>query len=72
MTEAIIVASIGALASVICQIIISVKTNNLTSYRIGMLEEKVEKHNNMVERLYVVEQRSKSNQHRIDEMETMK
>ncbi|MBR5272425.1 MAG: hypothetical protein IKU25_03405 [Clostridia bacterium] len=69
MTEAIVVASIGALASVICQIIISIKTNNLTTYRIGLLEKKVEKHNNMVERLYVVEQRSKSNQHRIDELE---
>ena len=69
MTEAILVASIGAVASVICQIIISVKTNNLTTYRICMLEEKVEKHNNMVERLYVVESRSKSNQHRIDELE---
>lgn len=72
MTEAIVVASIGAIASVICQIIISIKTNNLTTYRIGLLEKKVEKHNNMVERLYVVEQRSKSNQHRIDELEENK
>ena len=69
MTEAIVVASIGAIASVICQIIISVKTSSLTTYRIDLLEEKVEKHNNMVERLYVVESRSKSNQHRIDELE---
>ena len=69
MTEAIVVASIGALASVVCQIIISVKTNSLTTYRIDLLEEKVEKHNNMVERLYIVEGRSKSNQHRIDELE---
>ena len=69
MTEAIIVALITAAASVVCQIIIAVKTNNLTTYRIEQLEEKVEKHNNMVERMYVVEQRSKSNQHRLDELE---
>ena len=72
MTEAIVVASIGALASIICQIIISAKTNSLTTYRIDLLEEKVEKHNNMVERLYIVEGRSKSNQHRIDELEGIK
>ena len=69
MTEAIVVAAIGALASVVCQIIVFVKSSNLTSYRIGCLEDKVEKHNNMIERMYVVEQRSKSNQHRIDELE---
>ena len=69
MTEAIIVATIGAIASVLCQVLISAKTNSLTVYRIALLEEKVQKHNNMVERLYVVESRSKSNQHRIDELE---
>ncbi len=69
MTEAIIVAGIGALASVVCQIIISVKSNSLTAYRIGQLEAKVQKHNNLIERMYIVEQRSKSNQHRIDELE---
>ncbi len=72
MTEAIIVAVISALASVICQVIISAKTNSLTTYRIDLLEEKVEKHNNMVERLYIVEERSKSNRHRIDELEAIK
>ncbi len=69
MTEAIIVASIGALASVICQVIISNKSKNLTVYRLDLLEEKVQKHNNFIERLTIVEQRCKSNQHRLDEME---
>lgn len=69
MTEAIIVAGIGAAASVICQIIISVKSNSLTAYRINQLESKVQKHNNLIERMYIVEERSKSNQHRIDDLE---
>ena len=69
MTEAIAVAIIGAMASIAGQIIISVKTSSLTTYRIAQLEEKVHKHNNMVERLYIVEERSKSNRHRIDELE---
>lgn len=72
MTEAIIVALITAGASVICQCIISAKSKSLTIYRIDQLETKVDKHNNMVERLYVVEQRSKSNQHRLDELEENK
>ena len=46
-----------------------VASNKLTTYRIQQLEKKVEKHNNLVERMTVVEQRSKSNTHRIDEME---
>ena len=69
VTESVIVAAITAVATVVCQVIISHRTSSLTVYRIDRLEEKVSKHNNMVERMYVVEQRSKSNQHRIDELE---
>ena len=69
MTESIVVAAITAFATVVCQIIISRRTSSLTVYRIDQLEEKVQRHNNMVERMYVVEQRSKANQHRIDELE---
>lgn len=41
----------------------------LTNFRLQQLEKKVEKYNNLVERVTVVEQRSKSNQHRLDELE---
>ena len=40
--------------------------NRLTNYRIEQLEEKVKKHNNLVERMIVVEQSTKSAHHRID------
>lgn len=43
--------------------------SRLTSWRIGKLEEKVNKHNNLIERMVVVEQSTKSAHHRIDEME---
>ena len=69
MTESIIVAAITAIATVVCQVIISHRTSSLTVYRIDQLEEKVQKHTNMIERMYIVEQRSKSNQHRIDDLE---
>ena len=37
--------------------------------RINALEKKVEKHNNLIERMYKVEERSKSNTHRLDDLE---
>ncbi len=42
--------------------------NRLTNYRIEQLEEKVRKHNNLVERMIVVEQSAKSAHHRLDEL----
>lgn len=44
--------------------------NKLTNYRIEQLEEKVKKHNNLVERMIVVEQSVKSAHHRLDELIT--
>ena len=42
--------------------------NRLTNYRIEQLEEKVKKHNNLVERIIIVEQSTKSAHHRLDEL----
>ncbi len=42
--------------------------NRLTVYRIEQLESKVEKHNNLVERMFTVENSVKSAHHRIDEL----
>lgn len=36
--------------------------------RLKYMEQKLDKHNNLVERMYVVEERCKSNTHRIDEL----
>ena len=44
------------------------QSNRLVNYRIDRLEEKVTKHNNLVERMTVVEQSTKSAHHRIDEL----
>ncbi|MEF9988629.1 MAG: hypothetical protein RSC43_03870 [Clostridia bacterium] len=69
MTDTIIVALVTAAASVLCQILIVLRANNLTAYRISKLEEKVERHNNFIERLYKIEERANSNAHRLDELE---
>lgn len=37
--------------------------------RIGGLEKKVDKHNGLIERMYKVEERAKSNSHRLDRLE---
>ena len=42
--------------------------NRLMNYRLKKLEEKVEKHNNLVERMAICEQSVKSAHHRIDEL----
>ena len=44
------------------------QSNKLVNYRIDRLEEKVTKHNNLVERMTIVEQSTKSAHHRIDEL----
>ena len=44
-------------------------SNKLINYRIQQLEKKVEKHNNLVERMVLVETEVKSAQHRLDSLE---
>lgn len=52
---------VGSLAGIMA-------ANRLTNYRIERLEEKVKKHNNLVERMIIVEQSTKSAHHRLDEL----
>ena len=56
---------IGTLAGSLAGILTA---NKLTTFRIEQLEEKVKKHNNLVERMVAVEQSAKSAHHRIDEI----
>ena len=55
----------GTLIGSVCGILVS---NRLVNYRIEQLEKKVDKHNNMVERMAVVEREVKTQWHVIDEM----
>lgn len=45
-----------------------IASNKLTVYRISQLEKKVEKHNNLVERMVKVEDSTKSAHKRIDDI----
>lgn len=68
-----IIALFGSLAGSLCGVIVS---NNKTLYRIEQLEKKVEKHNNVLERVYkleqkeaVVDEKIAVANHRIDDLE---
>lgn len=55
ITEPIILAIIGFLGSGVGSILGILASNKLTVYRIDQLEEKVNKHNNLIERTYQLE-----------------
>lgn len=52
---------INGIISLVSIIITAVISNNLTKYRIEQLEIKVEKHNNLIERVYKLEQKVEDN-----------
>lgn len=55
MTEAIIVALITGGITLVGTVISNMLNHSKTIYRIDQLERKVEKHNNLVERMYICE-----------------
>ncbi len=62
---AAVLSCCGTVAGSFFGVIIS---SSLTRYRVKQLEEKVEKHNQVVERVYKLEVSTKSAHHRIDEL----
>lgn len=55
MTEAVIVALLSLFGTLIGSLFGILTANKLTIYRIEQLEKKVEKHNNVIERVYKLE-----------------
>lgn len=55
MTEVIIVAILSLIGTLVGTFGGIVTANKLTTYRIEQLEKKVEKHNNVIERVYNLE-----------------
>ena len=56
MSEAVIVAVLGFIGTIVGSAIGVLTANKLVNYRIEQLEKKVDKHNNLVERTYHLEQ----------------
>lgn len=80
-------AVISAIITGICAVIVSIvnshyqasATRNLIEYKIGELTKRVEKHNNVIERMYnleqtqaVMEEQIKVANHRIEDLERVK
>ena len=65
MTESIIVAAISFLGTMVG----SLSGLKLVNYRITQLEEKVNKHNQVIQRTFILEEQMKVANHRIDDLE---
>lgn len=65
MTDTVIVAIISLLGT----LLVSFGGTQLVKYRIEQLEKKVEKHNSIVERIYILEEKVKVANHRIEDLE---
>lgn len=76
MSETIIVALLALVGTLIGSVAGIMTANKLTNYRIEQLEKKVEKHNNVVERVFRLEEKDavheeqiKVANHRIEDLE---
>ncbi len=68
MNDVVIVALIGALGSALGSIFGIIASSKLTQYRLSQLEEKVDKHNSIVERTYVLEGTVKELTHEVADL----
>lgn len=68
MSDTVIVALIGAIASLAGGLIGAFTTSNLVQYRLTELEKKVEKHNNVVERMMKAEGQISELQHEVGDL----
>ena len=79
MSEAVIVAILSLVGTLAGSLFGILAANKLVVYRIEQLEKKVEKHNQVVERVYnlekdeaVIKEELKNINHRIDDLEDAK
>ena len=69
MNDVVIVGLLSLLGTVIGTFGGIITSAKLTNYRIQQLEKKVEKHNNFAERIPVLEEKIKVEEHRIADLE---
>ena len=65
MTEAVVVAILGFAGTLLGSLLGVVTAQKLTQYRLAQLEEKVNRHNNLIERTFVLEGQMAEVQHDI-------
>ena len=65
MTESIIVAILSLIGTLVGSLLASSKTRAVLEYKIEELQKRVEKHNNVIERVYKLEGRVTEIEHDI-------
>jgi len=70
MTEAIIVALLGFAGTMLGSLLGVLAAQKLTQYRLAKLEEKVEKHNRIIERTFKLEGRMDEAEHDIRDLKS--
>jgi hypothetical protein len=68
MTEAVIVAVLGFAGTLLGSLFGVLAAQKLTQYRLAQLEEKVNKHNNLIERTFKLEGRMDEAEHEIKDL----
>ena len=68
MTDAIIVALLGFAGTLLGSLFGVLAAQKLTQYRLAQLEDKVNKHNNLIERTYKLEGRMDEAEHDIKDL----
>lgn len=71
MSSEIVVAAIAFCGTLVGTFGGIVAASKLTDWRLEKLEAKVEKHNTIIERTYVLEEKMRVANHRIDDLELM-
>ena len=69
MQPEVLVALLSLAGTVVGSLVGVIASNRLTVYRIEQLEKKVEKHNNLVERITLLEASTKCTVQKLDELD---
>ncbi|MGB4385886.1 MAG: hypothetical protein WBI88_03955 [Caldicoprobacterales bacterium] len=69
MPETIVVAIISLIGTLFGSYLAQRKTTALVVYRLEQLEKKVDKHNSVIEKTYILEEQMKSVNHRLNNLE---
>ena len=68
MSDAVLVSFITGGMAIISNIMVAMAQNSKTIYRIEQLEKKMDKHNDLIERVAVIERDEKTQWKQIDEI----
>ena len=69
MSETVIVAALSLIGTVTGSVLGIIASNKVTLYRIEQLEKKVDKHNSVIERTYLWEEKMKETERRLEKIE---